>query len=100
MIPLEWILATSTLVFAVGLYGVLVRRNAIIVLMSLELLLAAGILNFVSFSAYLDDPGGQVMALLAIALAAAEAAVGLAIFLALYRTHGTADLDKARFLRW
>lgn len=100
MIPLEWELSLSAILFAIGLYGVLVRRNGIIVLMSVEIILNAAILNFVAFSAYVGDPSGQVMALLAIALAAAEAAVGVAIFMVLYRKHGSIDLDKARILRW
>lgn len=100
MIPLEWELSLSAILFAIGLYGVLVRRNAIIVLMSVEIILNAAILNFVAFSAYTNDPSGQVMALLGIALAAAEGAIGLAIFLILYSVHGSVDLDKARILRW
>ncbi len=100
MIPLEWELSLSAILFAIGLYGVLVRRNGIIVLMSVEIMLAAAIMNFVAFSAYINDPSGQILALLSIALAAGEAAIGLAIFLVLYRVHGTVDLDKVRILRW
>ncbi len=100
MIPLEWELSLSAILFAIGLYGVLVRRNGIMVLMSVEIILNAAILNFVAFSAYVNDPSGQVLALLSIALAAGEAAIGLAIFLVLYSVHGTVDLDKVRILRW
>ncbi len=100
MIPLEWELSLSAILFAIGLYGVLVRRNGIIVLMSVEIILNAAILNFVAFSAYVNDPNGQVLALLSIALAAGEAAIGLAIFLVLYGVHGTVDLDKVKILRW
>ncbi len=100
MIPLEWELSLSAILFAIGLYGVLVRRNGIIVLMSVEIILAAAIMNFVAFSAYINDASGQILALLSIALAAGEAAIGLAIFLVLYRSHGTVDLDKVRILRW
>lgn len=100
MIPLEWELSLSAILFAIGLYGVLVRRNGIMVLMSVEIILNAAILNFVAFSAYINDPSGQVLALLSIALAAGEAAIGLAIFLVLYTVHGTVDLDKVRILRW
>lgn len=102
MIPLEWELALSAILFVIGLYGILVRRNGIIVLMSVEIVLNAAILNFVAFSVYARpaDPGGQVLALFSISLAAAEAAVGLAIFLVLYKAHGTIDLDRVRILRW
>jgi NADH-quinone oxidoreductase subunit K len=68
--------------------------------MSLEIIINAAILNFVAFSSYNGDASGQVFALLGIAIAAAEAAVGLAIFLSIYQTHGTVDLDRIRFLRW
>ncbi len=100
MIPVEYDLILSAALFCIGLYGIIVRKNAIIVLMSIEIILNAAILNFVAFSSYLADPSGQVFALLAIAIAAAEAAVGLAIFLALYQSHGTVELDKIRLLRW
>jgi NADH-quinone oxidoreductase subunit K len=100
VIPLEWELSLSAILFAIGLYGVLVRRNGIMVLMSVEIILNAAVMNFVAFSAYVNDPSGQVLALLSIALAAGEAAIGLAIFLVLYSVHGTVDLDKVRILRW
>ncbi|HEV8596017.1 MAG TPA: NADH-quinone oxidoreductase subunit NuoK [Thermoplasmata archaeon] len=100
MIPLEWEMVLSALLFVIGLYGVLVRTNAIVVLMSVEIMFNAPILNLVAFSAYLGDPAGQMFALVAIALAAGEAAVGLAIFLVLYETHGTVDLSRVRLLRW
>lgn len=99
MIPLEWELILAALLLCIGLYGVLARRNAIVVLMSIEIILNAAILNFVAFSAYTNDPSGQVFALLGIAIAAAEAAVGMAIFLSIYQTHGTIELDKVRLLR-
>ncbi len=100
MIPLEWELILSALLFSIGLYGVLARKNAIMVLMSLEVVINAALLNFVAFASYWDDASGQVFALLGIAVAAADAAVGLAIFLSIYQTHGTVDMDRLRFLRW
>ncbi len=100
MIPLEWELVLSALLFSIGLYGVLARKNAIMVLMSLEVVINAAILNFVAFSSYSNDASGQVFALLGIAVAAADAAIGLAIFLSIYQTHGTVDMDRVRFLRW
>jgi len=100
VIPLEYELLLSAGLLCIGLYGVLARRNAIIVLMSIEIILNAAVLNFVAFSAYKGDPAGGVFALLAIAVAAAEAAVGLAVFLSIYQTHGTIELDKIRILKW
>ncbi len=100
MIPLEWELILSALLFSIGLYGVLARKNAIMVLMSLEIVINSALLNFVAFSSYSNDASGQVFALLGIAVAAADAAVGLAIFLSIYQTHGTVDMDRVRFLRW
>ncbi len=100
MIPPEWELVLSALLFSIGLYGVLARKNAIMVLMSLEIVINAALLNFVAFSSYSNDASGQVFALLGIAVAAADAAVGLAIFLSIYQTHGTVDMDRVRFLRW
>jgi NADH:ubiquinone oxidoreductase subunit K len=100
VIPLEWELILSALLFCIGLYGVLARRNAVMVLMGLEVILNAAVLNFVAFGSYANDANGQVFALLGIAVAAADAAVGLAIFLSIYQTHGTVDLDRLRFLRW
>jgi len=100
VIPVEYDLILSAMLFSIGLYAVMVRKNGIIVLMGLEIMLNAAIFNFVAFSSYFDDPSGQVFALLVIAIAASESALGLAIFLTLYRTHGTAEIDRIRFLRW
>jgi len=92
MIPLQYELLLSAMLLCIGLYGVLARRNGIIVLMSIEIILNASILNFVAFSSYSGDASGQVFA--------AEAAVGLAVLLSIYQTHGTIELDKIRFLKW
>jgi NADH-quinone oxidoreductase subunit K len=100
MIPIEYELLLSAALFCIGLYGVLARRNAIVVLMSIEIMLNASILNFVAFSWATGNPSGQVFALLGIAVAAADAAVGLAVFLSIYQTHGSIELDKIRFLKW
>ena len=103
MLPIGHYLFLSMALFLLGVIGVITRRNVIVVLMSIEILLNAAILNFVAFSSYTPpagDAAGQVFALLAIAIAAGEAAIGLAIFLALYETHGTTELDKIRLLRW
>lgn len=106
MIPLEYYLGLSALLFFAGAYGVLTSRNAIVVLMAIEIMLNAANLNFVAFSAYapqlrgFPDATGQVFALFSIAIAAAEVVVGLAILLTVYRRHGTIELDKISLLRW
>ena len=90
----------AALLFAAGVYGVLARRNAILVLMSVELMLGAVNLNLVTFDVRLRDPlhAGQVMALFVIAIAAAEAGLGLAIILLVFRHHQTVALDRLRTL--
>jgi NADH-quinone oxidoreductase subunit K len=90
----------SALLFAIGVYGVLARRNTILVLMSVELMLNAVNLNLVAFDVWLGDRlhSGQVLTLFVIVIAAAEVGVGLAIVLALYRNRRTVDLDYLRDL--
>jgi NADH-quinone oxidoreductase subunit K len=90
----------AALLFAAGVYGVLARRNTILVLMSVELMLAAVNLNLVTFDVWFRDPlhAGQVMALFAVAIAAAEAGLGLAIILLAFRHHQTVALDRLRAL--
>ncbi len=100
MIRLEYELILSAALFTVGLYGLLTQKNGIVVLMCIEIILNAAIMNFVAFSAYYNAANGQTFALLAIALSAAEAAVGLAIFLNLYKTHRAVTVDVASMLRW
>lgn len=108
MIPIEYWLVLSSLMFAIGAYGVLSRRNAIVVLMSIEIMLNAANINLVAFSRYHTilhpledkDPTGQVFALFSIAIAAAEVAVGLAILLSVYRRYRTIEVDKINILRW
>jgi NADH-quinone oxidoreductase subunit K len=99
VIRLEYELFLSAALFVVGLYGVLTRKNGIVVLMSVEIILNAAIMNFVAFSSYYGAASGQAFALLAIALSAAEAAIGLAIFLNLYKTHRSVEVDVASMLR-
>ncbi|MEW1718519.1 NADH-quinone oxidoreductase subunit NuoK [Streptomyces sp. NPDC093109] len=88
----------AALLFCVGLYGVLARRNAILVLMSVELMLNAVNLNLVAFDVWLRDElhAGQSLTLFVIAIAAAEIGIGLAIVLTVYRNRGTADIDRLR----
>ncbi|MCW2869027.1 NADH-quinone oxidoreductase subunit NuoK [Actinacidiphila oryziradicis] len=86
----------AALLFSIGLYGVLARRNAILVLMSVELMLNAVNLNLVAFDVWLRDKlhSGQALTLFVIVIAAAEIGIGLAIVLLVYRNRGTADVDK------
>jgi len=100
MIPMEYFLILSAILFLIGAYGALTKRNAIIVLMSIEIMLNAANINFVTFSSYYNDVAGQVFVLFSIAVAAAEVAVGLAILLNLNRTRGTINLDEIHLLRW
>jgi len=94
MIPLSWFLGLGAILFVIGALGVMMRRNAIVVLMSIELMLNGANINFVAFASYMNDPSGQYFALFSMALAAAEVAVGLAILLVLFGKHGTVELDK------
>jgi NADH-quinone oxidoreductase subunit K len=100
MIPLEYFLALAAILFVIGAYGVLTKRNAIVVLMSIELMLNAANINFVAFSSFYNDVKGQIFALFSIAVAAAEVAVGLAILLALSKARDTINLDEINLLRW
>lgn len=106
MIPIEYWLIFSSLLFAIGAYGVMTRRNAIVVLMCIEIMLNAANINLVAFSSYhtvlhgTPDASGQAFALFSIAIAAAEVAVGLAIILSVYRRYQTIDVDKINILRW
>lgn len=99
-IPISYYLVLSGLVFLIGLVGVLIRRNIIIILLSIELMLNATNINFVAFSSYLGNVTGQIFVLFALTVAAAEVAVGLAIIIALYRHHASINVDDFRLLRW
>ena len=102
MIPLTHILIFSAVLFAIGLYGALVRRNVIGILISIELMVNAANINLIAFSKYtsLSPETGQIFALFVIALAATAAAVGLAIVLALYRVRKTIYTDEVHLLKW
>ncbi|MBL1209454.1 MAG: NADH-quinone oxidoreductase subunit NuoK [Geminocystis sp. GBBB08] len=101
-IQLEYFLILAAALFCIGIFGLVTSRNAVRVLMSIELLLNAVNLNLMGFSNYLD-PGeikGQVFAVFVITIAAAEAAVGLAIILAIYRNRDTIDMERFNLLKW
>ncbi len=93
-------LGVSTIVFTLGMIGVLVRRNIMIILMSLELMLNAVNLNLLAFSRMWGGVTGQVFAVFVIVVAAAEAAVGLAIVIAVYRHRETINIDDINLLKW
>jgi NADH-quinone oxidoreductase subunit K len=101
-VPLIYPLLLAAFLFGVGVYGVLARRNAVLVLMSVELMLNAVNINLVAFNAYLRDQfvGGQVFALFVIAVAAAEVGIGLAIVLLIFRNKETVNVDEVDVLRW
>ena len=96
---LNYMLILAAFLFCCGIYGVLARRNGVMVLLSVELMLNAVNLNLIAFSAYNNAVAGQVFALFTITVAAAEVGVGLAIVLLLYRNLRTPDLDRADRLK-
>ena len=98
--PIAWYLALSAILFAIGVVGVLVRRNLIVIFMSVELLLNAVNLTFVALARGMGSMDGQVIVFFVMAVAAAEAAVGLAIMLQLYRARDTINADEITDLRW
>lgn len=99
-IPLNYYLALSAVIFSIGTIGVLTRRNAIIIFMSIELMLNAVNLTLVGFSTFMGDASGQIFVFFVMAVAAAEAAVGLAIILALFRNRKTVYVDEVNILKW
>ena len=96
---LNQFLILAAVLFCIGVYGVLARRNGVLVLMSVELMLNAVNINLVAFSAYLHRSAGQVFALFVITIAAAEVGVGLAIVLLIYRNLRSPDLDRVEQLK-
>lgn len=100
MIPLSAYVALSAILFMTGLIGVLIRRNFIIVLMAVEIMLNAANINLVAFSHYLNSMAGQMSALFIIAVAAAEAAVGLAIIIVIFRGKMATNVDQINILKW
>jgi NADH-quinone oxidoreductase subunit K len=102
MIPLHWYLLVAAALFAMGLYGVLARRNAVAILMSIELMLNAVNINLVAFWRYQAPEAvtGQVFAIVVFAVAAAEAAVGLALIISIYRNRETVIAEDINLLKW
>jgi NADH-quinone oxidoreductase subunit K len=100
LIPLNYYIFLSTALFVIGILGVLTRRNALIIFMSVELMLNAVNLLLTSFSAYRSDPAGQIFVFFIMAVAAAEVAVGLAIIVMMYRYMRTTDVSILHKLKW
>lgn len=97
---INYYLILALLLFSIGVAGVLLRRNAIIVFMCIELMLNSVNLVFVSFSSYLGNVTGQIFVFFIMTVAAAEAAIGLAIIIALYRNKETINIDEINILKW
>jgi NADH-quinone oxidoreductase subunit K len=100
MISIEYLLVLSIILFCIGVIGVLIRRNAIIIFMSIELMLNSINLSLVTFSTFMGDVHGQILVFFIMAVAAAEAAIGLAIIIALFRNKETINIDEINILKW
>jgi len=101
-VNLALVLTLGALLFSIGIYGVIARRNAVLVLMSIELMLNAVNINLIAFGAWFQDQQaiGQIFALFVIAVAAAEVGIGLAIVLTIFRNRETINLDEVDLLKW
>ena len=106
MIPLQFYLLLAALLFCLGLFGALARRNAVAILMGIELMLNAVNINLIAFWRYIKpaaptmDLAGQIFALFVITLAAAEAAIGLALIIAIYRARDTVNIEDVDLMKW
>jgi NADH-quinone oxidoreductase subunit K len=102
MVPLSWYLIVAAILFCVGVFGVLARRNAVAILMGIELMLNAVNINLVAFWRYLepDKMVGQAFAAFVFIVAAAETAVGLALIISVYRNRQTVDMENVDLLKW
>ncbi|HZA54823.1 MAG TPA: NADH-quinone oxidoreductase subunit NuoK [Candidatus Udaeobacter sp.] len=100
MVPLNHYLVLSAVIFTIGVLGVVVRRNLIVILMSIELMLNAVNLTFIAFSRYLGSMSGQVIVFFVMAVAAAEAVIGLAIIISVFRHRQTLDPQEMQLLKW
>jgi len=102
MIPIQHFLVLSSILFSLGIYGVLARRSAVLILMSVELMLQAVSINFIAFAVYLypEQFSGLIFAIFVITIAAAEVGLALAIVLRVYRNRATANVDEVDTLKW
>ena len=100
MIPIEHILILSSILFSIGVLGVILRRNVIVIFMSIELMLNAVNLSFIGFARSLDSMDGVIFIFFIIVIAAAEAVIGLSIILSIYRSRKTLNIDQLNLLKW
>ena len=99
MVPIEYYLSLSAILFSIGALGVLIRRNALIIFMSIELMLNSANLLFIAFARLYESMSGQVFVFFVMAVAAAEVAVGLALIVAIFRTKHSIDVDQINMLK-
>lgn len=99
MVPISWYLALSAVLFTIGAVGVFIKRNVISVFMCIELMLNAVNLTFVAFSSFYKDVNGQLFVFIVMTVAAAEAGVGLALVIAMFRNRQSLDVDEANLLK-
>lgn len=100
MIPSSYYLILSAILFVIGVIGVLVRRNAIVIFMCIEMMLNAVNLTFITFGRYLNSMNGQIFVIMVMTVAAAEVAVGLAIVVSIFRQKETTDVDDINLMKW
>ncbi|MDX1777491.1 MAG: NADH-quinone oxidoreductase subunit NuoK [Thermodesulfobacteriota bacterium] len=100
MVPIEHYLILSVILFCIGMWGVFTRRNAIVIFMCIELMLNSANLAFIAFSRQLNSVDGQIFVFFVMTVAAAEAAVGLGIIIALYRNRETINVDDINLMKW
>jgi NADH-quinone oxidoreductase subunit K len=100
MVPVQWYLVLAAILFGIGLVGVLTKRNALVIMMCVELMLNAANLALIGFARALAQLDGQVVVFFVMVLAAAEAAVGLALVIALYRSRQTLDVDQLNLMKF
>ena len=100
MVPIEHYLILSVVLFCIGMWGVFTRKNAIVIFMCIELMLNAANLAFIAFSRHLNSMDGQIIVFFVMTVAAAEAAVGLGIIIALYRNRETINVDDVNLMKW
>lgn len=100
MVPLSYYIILSAAIFTIGVAGVIARRNALIIFLSIELMLNAANLAFVAFARFADQMSGQIFVFFTISVAAAEVAIGLAIIIALYRNKESLDVDEVNLMKW
>jgi NADH-quinone oxidoreductase subunit K len=100
VVPLNWYVILSAVIFCIGILGFLIRRNVIMMLISVEIMLNAVNISLAAFSHYLQDMRGQIFVFFVIAVAAAEVAIGLALVIALFKNKPTVNADELDLLKW